>query len=139
MHGFVHPGRMEGTKLIVDPFDIFVNGFRHEKNERRVFDWNKAARVLRDRDETTCKACIIEDYNETVGFILVDGRPAIDHPLPYLSSCWGTPCLVFENGDSMPCWIPQSESPDWTGYTYWPESARNILKGVISVEDYENS
>lgn len=116
--------------MIMDPFDIFVNGLRHEKNERRVFDWNKAAQILRDRKTLTCKACIIEDYDETVGSILIDGEPALDFKFPYLSSCYGTPCIVFEDCDFVPCWIPQSESPDWTGYTYWPESARCILKGI---------
>ena len=95
----------------------------------KVFDWDKAARILRDRGAKTAGAGLAEDWKWTGGSILRDGKPmARDDTYTFLASWWATPVL-FVDGEEVECWRPESEAPGWDAETAWPESALKIFNG----------
>lgn len=95
----------------------------------KVFDWDKAARVLRDRGAKTAEAGLDEDPRWAWGSILRDGKPvARGDTYTYLASSWATPVLLVD-GEEAECWRPESEAPGWDAETYWPESALKIFNG----------
>jgi len=98
-------------------------------NEQKVFDWDKAAKIIKERDVINASAGLIEDLGSTVGNILVDGRiPEKDYT--FLSSTWATPVLILgrNNDVFIHCYIMESET-EWNSSIFWPKSARKILIG----------
>ena len=95
----------------------------------KVFDWDKAARILRDRGAKEASAGLEEDWFWTGGEILRKGKPlARDATYTYLASCWATPVLRVGR-DTMECWVWGSKAPEWDAETFWPESALKIFNG----------
>lgn len=94
----------------------------------RVFDWDKAARLIRDRKPTEAEAGLAEDWSHTGGSIYANGAPVPkDDTYVYLASNWATPMLVID-GEEIECYVAKSETK-WDSGTYWPKSALKILKG----------
>lgn len=96
-------------------------------NRQRVFDWDKAARIIRDRKPRTAGAGLESDWEYTGGTIYADGAPVTDE-YTYLSSNWATPELEID-GETIDCWRYEDETPGWDSDTKWPESALAILRG----------
>ena len=109
----------------------FALGEIHRKRELMVFDWNKAADLIRDRKPKIAMAGLHSDWEWTGGTIYENGLPVTDS-YTYLSSTWAVPELMLD-GDTVPCYKMQSEVPDWGSGTKWPQSALNILKGGSDV------
>ena len=97
--------------------------------KRRVFDWDKAARLIRDRQPSVAEAGLAEDWNNTGGVIYEQGRP-LGHgeSYTYLSSFWATPLLVMD-GDEAPCFTDDDDDDSDHSGDRWPESALAILRG----------
>ena len=92
-----------------------------------VFDWHKAAELIRARRPSTASAGLAEDWEWTGGGIYSDGAPVKQcDTYTYLSSNWATPELEMD-GERMDCFIKKADSPGWDSDTYWPESALAIL------------
>ena len=93
-----------------------------------VFDWNRAAQIIKERNATNASAGLSSDWEWTGGAIFRDGEivPKED-TYTYLASTWATPELEVD-GDLIDCFIMQDEMPEWGSGTYWPESARSILE-----------
>jgi len=99
----------------------------------KVFDWDKAARIIKERGLTEASAGLYGDYHNTEGQILADGKPYYDD-YTYLASVWAVPMLLIYNYDSddqsyleeIPCYL-SSENTDWDANTKWPQSAIDIL------------
>lgn len=95
--------------------------------KNRVFDWDKAAKIIVDRGIQNAEAGLEGDMEYTGGTILEDGAPVPEErTYTYLASCWATPILVAD-GETIECWVEQKGS-GWNAHTYWPRSARKILK-----------
>lgn len=94
-----------------------------------VFDWNKAASLIREARATNASAGLAGDWEFTGGPILEDGEP-VDPEFTslWLSSFWAEPQLMLE-GELVECWLLAEDSPGWAEDTYWPDSARAILAG----------
>lgn len=90
----------------------------------KVFDWHKAADILREQKAQNASAGLHEDFMETQETILRDGVPVpADKANTYLASMWATPVLVID-GYSIPCWRFEDDLPEpWGRHTCWPESA----------------
>lgn len=102
---------------------------RREGARHRVFDWDKAAQLIRDRKPKVAKAGLGSDWEYTGGEIYRDGTPVdCAHTYVYLASNWAIPELDMD-GEIIGCWRYQDESPGWVADTYWPESSRKILEG----------
>lgn len=93
----------------------------------RVFDWDKAARLIRERKAAEASAGLSEDWGWTGGKIFASGAPVdANDTYVYLASNWATPVLVID-GENIECWRFQKDSPNWDSSTYWPPSALAIL------------
>lgn len=101
-------------------------GIANRGRPERVFDWNKAARIIRERRPRAAYAGLAEDLADTFSVLYVDGEPLEDMG-GYLASTWATPQLYLD-GDSVDCW-PWEHETEWDADTRWPESALNILNG----------
>lgn len=95
--------------------------------KQRVFDWDKAARLIRERSPEVAGAGLGQDWEWTGGTIFSNGEPVTDS-YTYLSSNWAVPELDLD-GEIVECWKYEDETPGWNSDTKWPESALAILKG----------
>ena len=107
--------------------EAFIMGEANRGKEPKVFDWNEAAKIIKERGAQNAEAGLSEDWEWTGGEIITDGKPTPkDDTYTYLSSTWATPELHVD-GEAIECYKMQSEVPDWGPDTYWPESALEIL------------
>jgi hypothetical protein len=98
-----------------------------------VFDWDMAARIIRERGLTEAWAGLSGDWDNTAGVILKDGKP-YGKDYTFLASVWAMPCIKF--GDVvLPCYRMSDDTNGWDQHTKWPESAMEILKGGEEAED----
>jgi hypothetical protein len=111
----------------MDSLSAFARGQAAIGNRQRVFDWNKAARLIREAQPDTAGAGLQSDWEWTGGTIFKNGKPDLE-TYTYLSSNWAAPELELD-GESQECWCYQDESPGWNSGTKWPESALAILRG----------
>jgi len=96
-----------------------------------VFDWNKAAKLIKDNKPFTASAGLAGDWDCTGGEIYRDGKPIPqDETYVYLASIWATPELEMD-GLRQDCYIMEEDLPaEWEedpAYIYWPKSALDIL------------
>lgn len=113
---------------MVDTMTAFARGAaaREAGAKMRVFDWDKAARLIREHKAANAEAGLSGDLEWTAGSIFKDGAVvASDDTYTYLASCWATPVLIID-GEEIDCWV-EGDKTQWDAKTYWPESARLIL------------
>jgi hypothetical protein len=92
-----------------------------------VFDWDKAAQIIRDRKPEEAYAGLSGDWEWTGGVIYNDGKPVPqEDTYVYLSSTWATPQLEIDD-EVIDCFVMKTQDVDWDSDTYWPESALAIL------------
>ena len=95
----------------------------------RVFDWDKAAELIREASPMEASAGLGTDWFSTGGPIYQDGYPVKEEDTyTYLASNWAIPELDMD-GVVQPCWQWQDDTPGWGSNTYWPESSLKILEG----------
>jgi hypothetical protein len=105
----------------------FAIGEANRDKELMVFDWDKAAKLIKERKPKQAAAGLRSDWEYTGGEIYSEGKPIPkEDTYTYLSSTWAVPELDMD-GDVVDCFKMQSELPDWDNDTYWPESALKIL------------
>jgi hypothetical protein len=91
-----------------------------------VFDWDKAAQLIRERQPQRASAGLRGDWEWTGGTIYQDGKP-VTNDYTFLASNWATPELSLD-GVVVECWRYQKDAPGWDSDTKWPESALAILR-----------
>ncbi len=101
-------------------------GAANRGNPIRVFDWNKAAKLIKERGAKSASAGLAGDWEYTGGSIFQDGKPDFSE-YTYLASTWATPELEID-GETIDCWIYQKDSPNWDSDTKWPEESLKILE-----------
>jgi hypothetical protein len=111
----------------MDTMSAFAKGEAHRDDPMMVFDWDKAAQIIKERGAQSASAGLAGDWEYTGGDILTDGKPNMED-YTYLSSTWATPQLNID-GDVIDCWVYQDDKPEWDCDTKWPESAVEILNG----------
>lgn len=110
----------------MDNYMAFAMGEANRGCELMVFDWDKAARLIRRHNPRKAAAGLRSDWEWTGGMIYEDGEPVDDYT--YLASTWAVPELSLD-GEIIECYKMQHEVPEWGAKTKWPESAMKILKG----------
>lgn len=105
----------------------FTNGEANRGKELMVFDWNKAAEMIKETKPLTASAGLKGDWEWTGGEIYSDGNIETNS-YTYLASTWAVPELELE-GIRYECYKMEKETDNWNSDTKWPESALNILKG----------
>lgn len=113
----------------MDSMAAFMMGEVNRGRSMMVFDWDKAARIIRERKASVASAGLSGDWEYTGDTIFEDGKPAEDSGA-YLASIWATPELSID-GDIVDCFIMEEQVPESWGKDYadikWPESALKIL------------
>jgi hypothetical protein len=102
-------------------------GQRSKGRERKVFDWDKAATIIKERHPKQAVAGLEELMEWTAGVIWEDGHIVVDS-YTYLASTWATPVLVLDGDEIIPCYLMTSKTT-YTSKTKWPESAVAIIEG----------
>lgn len=115
----------------MDTMAAFAMGEANRGNEPKVFDWDKAAEIIRDKKPIWAVAGLEEDMEWTAGAIYQAGKPTYDK-YTYLASTWATPVLYMKTGrtedlEVIPCYRMEHEVPHWGSGTKWPQSALEIL------------
>jgi len=111
----------------MDTMNAFAMGEANRGKELMVFDWEKAARLIKQNKVNRAYAGLSDDWEWTGGIIFENGKPVpIDRKDVYLASTWATPELQI-NSKIIPCYKMQNETPNWDAETYWPEEALKIL------------
>jgi hypothetical protein len=107
----------------------FIMGELNRGMEMMVFDWNKAAKLIKDYNAKNARAGLNSDWEYTGGEIFIDGKPNKEG-YTFLSSTWATPEIEI-NGEIFDCYIMESKMPKEWGEDFasikWPESALIIL------------
>lgn len=89
--------------------------------EEMIFDWNKAADLIKQLKPEEAEAGLAGDYENTNGHIVTDGHT-------FLSSVWATPTLYLDDR-AVPCFVYKSDNTEgWDYDTTWPRSAVEILE-----------
>jgi len=109
----------------MDTLSAFANGEANRGKELMVFDWDKAAELIKEFGAQNASAGLSGDWDYTGGDILVEGEIP-EHGGTYLASTWAAPEIDID-GDIQECYKMQSQTPDWDASTFWPESAKAIL------------
>jgi hypothetical protein len=122
----------------MDSITGFALGEANRGKELMVFDWEQAARLIRERGAKSASAGLASDWEYTGGEILTDGKPTpVDETHVYLASTWATPELEIDDV-RMDCYRMQSETPGWSSDTYWPEEALAILNAAALDEGLQS-
>ena len=103
----------------------FVMGELNRGKEQMVFDWDKAATLIKDRNPKNASAGLRGDWECTGDTIYEDGKPVKNRDT-YLASTWAVPELYMD-GDIVECYRMAHEVPRWNANTKWPQSALEIL------------
>ena len=113
----------------MDSMQAFARGeaARSAGNKMMVFDWLKAATLIKERQPKVASAGLKDDWEWTGGEIYKDSKPVSkDDTYTYLASTWAVPELSLD-GDIIECWEFEDELPGWGEGTYWPSEALAIL------------
>ena len=121
----------------MDTWMAFAMGAANRNKEPMVFDWNKAARVIKERRPKCASAGLRSDWEYTGGTIYEDGKPVMD-AYTYLASTWAVPELDMD-GDIVECFRMEHEVPGWGSKTKWPKSALDILSSEEMEMLYEDT
>lgn len=111
----------------MDTFRALAIGEANRGKEPMVFDWDKAARLIKKNNAKSASAGLESDWEYTGGSIFEDGKPDLKS-YTYLASTWATPQLILDDGEYIECFRMKSEVPDWDENTKWPQSALDILR-----------
>ena len=116
----------------MDSILAFAMGEANRGKDLMVFDWNKAAMLIKKSGVDSASAGLNSDWEYTGGPIFSDGKPVPeDDTYVYLASTWATPAIEIGN-KIYDCFIMESEVPEEWGDNYakiyWPESALKIIK-----------
>lgn len=111
----------------MDSYTAFRMGEMSRHKEPMVFDWNKAARRIKEVQPKKASAGLGGDWECTGGQIYSLQQGAIKNRYTYLASPWATPVLEMD-GEVEDCYLMQSDRPNWNEKTKWPKSALKILE-----------
>lgn len=110
----------------MNTLSAFAIGEANRGRELMVFDWNKAARIIKERNPKLAEAGLRDDWEWTGGTIYKDGKPIKDD-YTFLASTWAVPELKVD-GEIIECYKMKSEVPKWGSDTKWPMSSIAILQ-----------
>lgn len=95
---------------------------REEESKTKVFDWHKAARIIKKHNIKYAYAGLAEDWSCTSDLILENNHPVLNADT-FLASVWATPVLLIDGTDeAIECWCWEDHC-DWDAETQWPKSA----------------
>ena len=102
----------------MDTLSAFAMGRACKGRALKVFDWIKAAEIIRDEKPTNVSAGLADDWEYTGGKIYLEGN-IVEDDYTYLASTWATPQICVD-GEYRDCFVMEAE-------TKWPDEAKAIL------------
>jgi hypothetical protein len=123
------------TLYEVHTLTVKVNPYpdpREGPQPRRVFDWDRAAEIIREHRP---KSVVVGRKGDTTGFIepiYADGEVAPRGAVAPTLVSFLPLVLRLDWGEEVECWAYDFEHPEWTAETWWPSSALHILTGATS-------
>jgi hypothetical protein len=110
-----------------------LDGIRssQESETHNVFDWVKAAQLIRDRRPLKAVARLAEDIDWTSVVIYCNGA-IVDGGTPFLASSWATPVLVLDD-EEIDCFVELIKD-DSHYELMWPKEARAILSEAAAID-----
>lgn len=119
---------IESVTFLHTPSPDYVMSQRraHMHDEPKVFDWIKAAKIIKEKKAMNAEAGFIKDWFWTGGSILHDGDFVLENDNLYLSSIWATPVICID-GKFEECWVRESKAHGWGSGTMWPPEALDIM------------
>ena len=109
----------------------FANGQANKNKEMMVFNWDKAAKLIKEHNGKEVWAGLKGDWNSTGGLIFEDGKPCFCG-YTYLASTWAIPEIDID-GMIYECYSMQSDVSNWDAKTKWPKSALEELNCVFEL------
>jgi hypothetical protein len=109
----------------MNTMSAFIMGEINRGKEEMVFDWDKAAKLIKDSGFKDASAGLSGDWGYTSGEIFINGKPKMSD-YTYLASTWATPQIEID-GEYYDCYRMESETPNWHSKTMWPNSALKII------------
>lgn len=111
----------------MDTIQAFAMGDANRGKEPMVFDWEKAAQIIKERKPELASAGLHGDWGYTGGRIWENGKPVDrEDTYVYLSSTWAVPELDIDD-EIIECYKMKSQTPEWDSDTYWPAEALAII------------
>lgn len=111
----------------MDTMTAMLRARANAGHELKVFDWLKAAQLIREQKPKEAGAGLAGDWEYTGGPIYRNGAPVPKKDTyVYLASNHATP-LIELDGEAVECFKIQSQTPGWGSGTYWPEEALAVL------------
>lgn len=121
----------------MDTIQATMIGMMNRGQPEKIFDWDKAARLIIQHGTQKAGAGLVEDWSWTGGAILEDGKIVLDS-YTFLGSTWATPIVrLFDalgNFEDYECYVMESDA-EWNHDTKWPESAIDILANASRIEE----
>ena len=116
----------------MDTAQAILMGALNRHRERKVFDWCKAAKIIKSNNPDEVWAGLKGDFENTSGLIYSEGKIIDSYQIGmYLASTWATPViqlLINDEEYEFPCYIMESETT-WNEHTVWPDEAKDIIGG----------
>jgi len=110
----------------MNTIEAFARGDAGRNKPPMVFDWNKAARLIKESQPKEAWAGLKNDWEWTGGIIYCDGKPVTDS-YTYLASTHAMPEIEMD-GVICDCYLSINET-EWDSKTKWPVTALDILEG----------
>jgi hypothetical protein len=108
----------------MDTMAAFAMGQMNQGKPQMVFDWKKAAEIIRDEKPESVEAGLAGDWGYTGGVIFADGK-IVEDEYTYLASNWARPQILID-GMYRDCFVMESET-EWDESTKWPDEAKAVL------------
>lgn len=103
--------------------DILLQGEIYRNEPMKVFDWDKAATIIKERNAEFAEAGLATDWDNTGGVIYdVDEGGIVEDSYLYLGSTWAMPTLIVD-GDEIACFMDDDGNREYK----WTDSAKNII------------
>jgi hypothetical protein len=109
----------------MDTLSAFARGEANRGKDLMVFDWVKAAKMIKEHGVKDAYAGLQSDWEYTGGIILDCGKIPTES-CTYLASTWAIPEIEID-GEKYDCYIMQPDRPDWDSGTFWPDEAKKIM------------
>jgi hypothetical protein len=97
----------------MDSLSAFAMGqaARQRGNKMKTFDWDKAEKILKEKNPESADAGLALDYEWTRDTIWKNGEFVQNDA--YLHSIWATPMLIINDTDEeIPCWKWEDEEEE---------------------------
>ena len=115
---------MEKGRLRMNTMLAYAINMSTPDGHGKVFDWVKAAKILKEKNPDEACAGLLEDMEWTAGTIWLEHKP-YNEEYTYLSSRWATPVLEID-GEHIECW-ESSDGSKWNSDTKWPDEALALI------------